>query len=63
MTDKEKAEARFGFVEPDECVMVSQCTDCLNNKGKKCDAYGDKPLYYARAILGNVCPRRAPTRK
>lgn len=58
MTDKEKAEQRFGFTQRDECVMVSQCVGCSYNKGKKCDTFGDKPLQYARATAGAECPRR-----
>ena len=63
MTDKEKAEQRFGFTQPDECVKVSQCVGCSCNKGKKCDAYGDKPLQYARATAETVCPRRKAANK
>lgn len=63
MDDKEKAEARFGFNEPDKCVMTSQCVGCSYNKGKKCDVYGDKPLQYARATVGAECPRRKAANK
>ena len=63
MTDKEKAEQRFGFTQPDECVKVSQCVGCSCNKGKKCDVYGDKPLRYARATAEAACPRRKAVNK
>lgn len=63
MTEKEKAEQRFGFVQPDERVMSSQCVGCSFNRGKKCDVFGDKPLQYARATVGTECPRRKSANK
>ena len=63
MTDKEKAEQRFGFTQPDECVNVSQCVGCSHNRGKKCDVFGDKPLQFARASAGVKCPRKEVAKK
>lgn len=54
----EKELDRFGFTRPDECVMKSQCVDCIHNIGKPCKIFGEKPIEYVRASINKKCPKR-----
>ncbi len=58
MTEEKKKNARFGFVDPDSCVKESQCVNCLHNKGKHCDVFGEKPRQYVSASINEKCPKR-----
>lgn len=57
MTEEEKKNSRFGFIETDICVKESQCVKCLHNKGKHCDVFGEKPTQYVRAMIHEPCPK------
>lgn len=57
MTDRKEID-RFGFTQPDECIMVSQCVECIRNLGKSCSKFGDKPIEYVRATSNKKCPER-----
>ncbi len=61
MTDEKNKNARFGFILPDIVVKESQCVKCLHNRGKKCDAFGEKPRQYVSATINEKCPRRMST--
>ena len=58
MTDGEKENARFGAILPDVVVKESQCAECLHSKGKKCDAFGEKPRQYVSTVINEPCPKR-----
>lgn len=58
MTEEEKKNFRFGFVETDICVKESQCVKCLHNKGNRCGVFGEKPRQYVSATINEPCPYR-----
>lgn len=58
MAKDDKALDRFGFIQPDKCIKVSQCVGCSCNLGKGCAVYGEKPRKYASASVGEKCSRR-----